>query len=392
MAGVAVGWQVYALTHSTFALGMVGLAQFLPMLALNLVVGQVADRFNRKTVIGICQVAEGVTVAGLAVASYVARLHPVGIYTAVALIGAARAFESPSTQALIPTLVEEAMLPSAIAWSTSANQTALIVGPALGGVLYAFGAHVPYSVCALLFAVAAAFSTSVRARRAAARREPLTMESVFSGIRYIRSQRDILGAISLDLFAVLLGGATALLPAFAKDVLHTGPWGLGLLRLSPAVGALTCSVVLAHHPIRRRAGPIMFSAVIVFGLATITFAVSRSLILSVGTLCILGAADVVSVVIRASLVQLQTPDAMRGRVSAVNSLFIGSSNQLGEFESGITASWFGLVSATVIGGVGSILVALLWTRLFPELRRLESLTEVLVADTGDSASSDGSSL
>jgi MFS family permease len=287
------------------------------------------------------------------------------------MIGAARAFESPSTQALIPGLVEESQVPSALAWSASAHQTASIVGPAAGGLLYLLGAQVSYAGCALLFAIASSFSASIQVRRTT-RPEPLTTNALFSGIHYIRSQKDILGAISLDLFAVLLGGATALLPAFAKDILHTGPWGLGLLRLSPAVGALITSVVLAHYPIRRRAGRKMFAAVIVFGLATVAFALSRSLVFSMGTLCLLGAADVVSVVVRASLVQLETPDALRGRVSAVNSLFIGSSNQLGEFESGVTATWFGVVPATILGGVGSILVALLWIRLFPGLRKLES--------------------
>ena len=379
---------MYALTHSTFALGMAGLAQFFPMLALNLVVGQVADRFNRRTVIGICQVAEAVTALAMAVGSWFGWLHPAGIYVGVATMGAARAFESPSTQALIPGLVEEDLVPSAIAWSTSANQTASIVGPAAGGLLYAMGAHVPYGGCALLFAIAALFSASIHVRRAPNGREPVTAGSLFSGINYIRSQKDILGAISLDLFAVLLGGATALLPAYAKDILHTGPWGLGLLRLAPAVGALLASIVLAHYPIQRRAGHKMFTAVIIFGLSTIAFALSRSLTVSMCLLGILGAADVVSVVVRASLVQLETPDAMRGRVSAVNSLFIGSSNQLGEFESGITASWFGVVPATIIGGAGSILVTLIWMKLFPELRQLESLNEALVAETVDQTSPD----
>jgi MFS family permease len=373
MAGVAVGWQVYALTHSTFALGMVGLAQFLPMLLLTLLVGRVADHFNRKTIISIAQVVEAATVFILGASSYLGWLHVLGIYCAVASIGAARAFESPSTQAIVPALVEEPMVASAIAWSASANQTASIVGPALGGLLYAFGAHVPYAVCACLFVTAAVCSSSIRLRRAAPPRSPVTAGSLFSGIHYIRERKNILGAISLDLFVVLLGGATALLPAYARDILHTGPWGLGLLRLAPAVGALTTSVFLAHYPIRRQAGTRMFAAVILFGVATIAFALSRSIWLSLGVLCVLGAADVVSVVVRSSLVQLETPDEMRGRVSAVNSLFIGTSNQLGEFESGITASWFGIVPATIIGGVGSILVALLWMRIFPGLRKLQSL-------------------
>ena len=373
MTGVAVGWQIYALTHSTFALGMVGLVQFLPMLLLMLVVGHVADKFNRKTIISVCQALESTTLAALAIGSYLDRLHPIGIYCAVAAIGAARAFEAPSTQALVPGLVKGNLLPHAIAWFTSATQSASIVGPALGGLLYAFGAHVPYGLCAILYATASILSASVQPYKRIVDKAQATATSIFSGIHYIREQKNILGAISLDLFVVLLGGATALLPAFARDILHTGPWGLGLLRLAPAVGALTTSVFLAHHPIRSRAGHRMFAAVIVFGLATIAFALSRNLYLSLAILCILGAADVTSVVVRASLVQLETPDGMRGRVSAVNSLFIGTSNQLGQFESGVTAAWWGLIPATVIGGVGSIVIAVIWLGLFPGLRQLKSL-------------------
>ena len=374
MAGVAIGWQVYALTHSTFALGMVGLVQFLPMLLLMLVVGHVADRFQRKSIISICQVVSSVTMTAMALCSYFHLLHPVGIYCAVAAIGASRAFESPSTQAMVPGLVEEPMVPAAIAWSSSANQTASIVGPALGGLLYALGAQIPYAACACLFAAASVLSASIQTRRSAQGKTPVTANSIFSGIHYIRERKNILGAISLDLFVVLLGGATALLPAYARDLLHTGPWGLGLLRLSPAIGALGTSVYLAHHPIQRAAGRRMFTAVIVFGMATVAFAFSRSIVLSMLILVVLGCADVVSVVVRSSLVQLETPDAMRGRVSAVNSLFIGTSNQLGEFESGVTASWFGLVPATILGGVGSVIVALVWMRLFPGLRKLERLS------------------
>jgi MFS family permease len=373
MSAVAVGWQLYALTHSTFALGMVGLAQFLPMLSLTLVVGHVADRFDRKKIIAICQVVEALTMATLALASYLHHLHPAGIFVAVAVIGAGRAFESPSTQALVPTLVDESLVPRAIAWSTSANQTATIVGPALGGLLYGLGAPIPYALCAVLFATAAVLSSTIKSRRVPPAKTPVTAASIFSGIHYIRARKNILGAISLDLFVVLLGGATALLPAYARDILHTGPWGLGLLRLSPAIGALSTSIYLARHPIHTHAGRKMFTAVIVFGIATVAFALSRSVFLSMGILCILGCADVVSVVVRSSLVQLETPDDMRGRVSAVNSLFIGTSNQLGEFESGVTASWFGIIPATIVGGAGSILIAILWMRLFPGLRRLESL-------------------
>jgi MFS family permease len=374
MIGVAVGWQIYALTHSTFALGMVGLAQFLPLLLLMLVVGHVADRFDRRRILTICRALEGLTAASLAAATLTHHIRPAGIFAAVALIGAARAFETPSTQAITPNLVPEEMVPQAIAWSSSANQTASIIGPALGGFLYVAGAHVPYLVAGVLFLVSAGFSLSIRLWKSGAIKALPSASSIFSGIHYIRDHRNILGAISLDLFAVLLGGATALLPAYAQDILHTGPWGLGLLRLSPAIGALTTSVILARNPIRKHAGMRMFFAVMVFGLATIAFALSRSVWLSMAILAVLGSADVLSVVVRSTLVQLETPDHMRGRVSAVNALFIGTSNQLGEFESGITASFFGLIPATIIGGLGSIVVALMWMRLFPGLRKLDRLT------------------
>ena len=373
MSAVAVGWQVYELSHSTFALGMVGLVQFLPIFLLTLLVGHVADRFNRRTIMCVCQTAASVTLAALAVGSYFHRLNTWWIYYAVAIVGTARAFERPSTQALLPSLVEERKVPQAIAYSSSATQTASILGPAFGGLLYAFGAHVPYEACALLYGIAAILSWNILPVRNTRTKPSVTAESIFSGIHYIRERKKILGAISLDLFVVLLGGATALLPAYARDILHTGPWGLGLLRLAPAVGALAVSVVLAHYPIHRQAGGRMFAAVVVFGVATIAFGLSRNFWLSMGMLFVLGAADVISVVVRSSLVQLETPDNMRGRVSAVNSLFIGTSNQLGQFESGVTASWWGVVPATIIGGIGSIFVALLWMWLFPDLRRLDSV-------------------
>ncbi len=374
MLGVAFGWQIYALTHSTFALGMVGLAQFLPLLLLVLVVGHVADRVDRKRILICCRTIESLAACGLAVATVTHHIHPAGIFAAVALVGAARAFENPSTQAMVPNLVPEELVPQAIAWSSSANQTASIIGPALGGFLYVAGPQVVYGVASVLFLTSAALVIGVRLWRSAAVKTVVSASTIFSGIHYIRDHKNILGAISLDLFAVLLGGATALLPAYAHDILHTGPWGLGLLRLSPALGALSTSVFIARNPIRKQAGMRMFLAVIIFGLATVAFAFSRSVWLSMAILAILGSADVVSVVVRSTLVQLETPDEMRGRVSAVNTLFIGTSNQLGEFESGVTASWFGLIPATIFGGVGSIVVALLWMRFFPGLRKLDRLT------------------
>jgi MFS family permease len=373
MQAVAVGWQGYALTGSPFYLGMVGLAQFLPMFLLSLAVGQVADRCDRRRVAGACQLVEGLAAGTLAIGSHSGWLRPESLLAIVFVVGAARAFEGPTMHALVPGLVPVSLLPRAVAWSASANQTATILGPALGGLLYAAGPAVVYTMASGLFLSASLFVTGIRMERTPPVREPVSLESLFAGIAFICSRPAILGAISLDLFAVLLGGATALLPVYARDILVTGPWGLGFLRSAPAVGALSMSVVLAHYPLQRRVGRIMFGAVATFGLATMVFAVSTSFALSLGALAILGAADVISVVIRNSLVQLGTPDAMRGRVSAVHSMFIGTSNQLGEFESGVTAAWFGTMPAVLLGGVGTILVTLLWMRLFPELARIESL-------------------
>jgi MFS family permease len=276
------------------------------------------------------------------------------------------------TQALLPTLVPKSLVPKAIAWATGAFQTASIVGPSLGGFLYAYGPAVPYAVAGMLALVGAAFIALMRQERSTRVREPATFTSLFSGVRYIRSHPVILGSISLDMFAVLLGGATALLPVFARDILGIGAWGLGALRSAPAIGSLAISVLLARRPPRRRVGKKMFVAVLAFGIATVVFGLSRSFLLSFAALVALGAADTISVVIRSSLVQLETPDEMRGRVGAVNSLFIGTSNQLGEFESGVTASLFGTVPATVLGGIGTLIVALAWMRIFPSLRDFDS--------------------
>jgi MFS family permease len=374
MQGVAVGWQIYALTGSAWYLGLVGLAQFLPMFLLTLVVGHVADRFDRRMVARVCQIVEGVAAGVLAVGSFGGWLGKEWILAIAFTAGAARAFEGPSMQAMVPGLVPQFLIPRAVAWSAAALQVASILGPALGGFLYAFGPTTVYVTTTFLFLAASTFIALIGAAPAVTReREPVSLRSLFAGIGFIRSRPAILGAISLDLFAVLLGGATALLPIYARDILATGPWGLGLLRAAPGIGALCMSFYLARHPLRRRVGRIMFTAVGVFGVATIVFALSTSFILSLGTLVILGAADVISVVIRAALVQIQTPDEMRGRVSAVNSMFIGTSNQLGEFESGATAALFGTVPAVLIGGVGTIIVVLLWRRIFPQLLRTETL-------------------
>jgi MFS family permease len=372
MLAVAVGWQIYALTNSPFYLGLVGLAQFLPMFLLTLLVGHVADRYDRRSIIRLCQFVEGAGVLVLAISSYSGWLSKESILLVVFVLGAARAFEAPTLQTLVPNLVTAKVFPRAAALSASSVQTATIMGPALGGLLYTAGPTAAYSMVAALFLAAGLFVSLIRIKSKSLKREPVSVESLLAGISFIRSKPSVLGAISLDLFAVLLGGATALLPVYAREILFIGPWGLGILRSAPAVGALSTSVFLAHHPLKHRMGRTMFISVIIFGLATVGFALSTSFALSLASLAVLGAADVISVVIRQSLVQLRTPDEMRGRVTAVNSMFVGTSNQLGEFESGLTAAWFGVVPAVMIGGIGTIAVAGLWMRLFPDLLRVDS--------------------
>ena len=373
MLAVAVGWQIYALTGSAMYLGLVGLAQFMPMFLLTLVVGHVADRYDRRSIARICQAVEGLAAGVLALGSFSGWQSKWSILIIIFIVGGGRAFEGPSLQALLPGLVPIKLFPRAAAWSTSAMQTATIVGPALGGFLYVAGPAVVYAAAGVLFLAASVFIALIRIERMPSKHEPVSIRSLFAGISFIRSRKEILGAISLDLFAVLLGGATALLPIYARDILVTGPWGLGLLRSAPAVGALTMSVFLARRPLRHHVGRSMFIAVAVFGTATIIFALSTVFILSLISLIVLGASDVISVVIRHSLVQIETPDEMRGRVSAVNSMFIGTSNQLGEFESGITASLFGVVPAVLIGGIGTIIIVIMWMRFFPQLARIDSL-------------------
>jgi MFS family permease len=376
VASVAVGWLVYAKTGSAYALGLVGLFQFLPMVALTFLVGHIADRLDRRRIVATCQCFECIVIALLTLSDRDGKLDVTVLFAAVALLGAARAFESPTMSALLPALVPEALFPKAFAVSSSAMQTATIVGPSLGGLLYAAGASVPLGVSAFCLLAASGAMAFIRMERIPPKREPVSFQSVFSGVSFIRRRPIILGAISLDLFAVLFGGVTALLPIFARDILHTGPWGLGFLRSAPAVGALAMSILLVHIPMNRHVGIKMFAAVMVFGIATVIFSISTSLTVSLVALVILGAADNVSVVIRVSLVQLSTPDFMRGRVSAVNSLFIGTSNQLGEFESGMVAGLLGVIPSGIVGGIATILIALLWMRLFPELRSIDTLPRV----------------
>ncbi|MBB3227879.1 MFS family permease [Luteibacter sp. Sphag1AF] len=373
MMSVAVGWQIYEITHRALDLGLIGLAQFVPSVLLALPAGHVADQFERRRIVVLCQIIEWIAIASLAVASVMGRLDEVIILSLIFVIGVAKAFEFPAMQSMLPALVPASILPRAMAANASAGQAAMIMGPALGGFLYVAGPAMVYGVSALLFLIAVLLMTRLEYDHPPARREPPTLRTLFAGVHFIRHRPAVLGVISLDLFAVLLGGATALLPIFARDILHTGPWGLGLLRASPAVGALLMSVWLARNSLTRRVGPIMFASVAGFGVATLVFALSKTLWMSMASLFALGACDMVSVVIRGALVQLETPDDMRGRVSAVNAIFINTSNQLGEFESGMLAAALGAVNATLIGGIGTLVVVGLWMWWFPSLRKRQGL-------------------
>jgi MFS family permease len=373
MGAVAIGWQIYDLTGSAFDLGMVGLVQFLPTALLVFVAGHAADRYERKRVIQACQLAEALTALFLCWGSYGGWLTEVHIFLATAALGTAGAFESPATAALLPLIAPQGSLLRATALSSGATQVATIIGPALGGLAYAIAPGLPYGIMVAFWLLGTIFTGAIRLTQPAAPKGSATPGDLFAGVRFIRNNSAILGTISLDMFAVLLGGVTALLPIYARDILQTGPSGLGILRAAPAAGALLMTALLARHSISRRVGLRMFQAVIIFGAATVLFAVSHWMWLSVAALAVLGGADTVSVVIRFSLVQLSTPDEMRGRVGAVNFLFINASNQLGQFESGVTAALFGAMPAAVIGGVGTIAIALLWMKLFPALRGVEKL-------------------
>ncbi|EJL94321.1 arabinose efflux permease family protein [Herbaspirillum sp. CF444] len=370
---VAVGWQVYQLTHSAFDLGIVGLVQFIPSLFLVFIVGHVADRHDRRQVARLSILVEAIAAGLLAAGSIGGWLNKEAIFAIVFVIGAGRAFSKPTMSAMLPTLMPPSLLPRAVAGSASATQVAIIVGPAMGGFLYVAGPSVVYVTSCIMFILCSVLVSLIKVETPPSKRENATLKSVFAGIAYIRSKPAIFGAISLDLFAVLLGGATALLPVYAHDILHTNSVGLGLLRSAPAVGALSVALFLARNPLRGRIGRTMFIAVAIFGCATIVFGLSQSFILSLLALVVLGASDMISVVVRSTFVQLETPDAMRGRVSAVNSVFIGTSNQLGEFESGLTAAWFGAVPAVLIGGIGTLVVVVLWIRLFPQLFQVDRL-------------------
>jgi MFS family permease len=377
MQGVAVGWQVYALTGDALQLGYVGLVQFLPAVLMSLLTGHVADRFDRRHVLVLCHTVLFGSTLLLLLSARSAQPSLATIYTVLALIGAARAFQGPASSALLPNLVPAASFPNAVAWSSSTWQVAVIAGPALGGFLYAVGSATQVYACAIVLElVTILVFVALRARSEKRIHKGASPGQLLAGLRYVWEKPIILGAISLDLFAVLFGGAVALLPIFARDLLRIGPQGLGILRSAPAIGALAVGVVLAYRPIRKRAGRAMFASVALFGVATIVFGLSRDFTLSLLALMVTGAADMVSVFVRQSLVQLRTPDEMRGRVAAVNLVFVGASNEFGEFESGVTAAWLGAVPAVVAGGIGTCVVVALWALLFPALRDVDRVDVV----------------
>jgi MFS family permease len=377
MMSVAVAWQVYAITHRAIDLGYVGLAQFVPAFAFSTVAGQLADRIDRGRIAATCNLI--LAACALALVFLVLQpTHPVfPIYVVLFFVGVARSFAGPASQSFLPSLVPTEHFPNAVAWGSTVWQVSTIVGPSVGGMLYGVGASWVYGISAALLTMAAAFIFGIRARPMLRKsdKEAVSWETILAGFRYVKRHRVILGSVSLDLFAVLLGGATALLPVYASDYLHVGPIGLGVLRSAPAVGAAVMAIVLAYRPLVHRAGLTMLGSVATFGVATIIFGVSRSFLVSLLALAILGASDMVSVMVRSTVVQLRTPHDMRGRVSAVNSMFIVASNELGEFESGLTAAWLGPVAAVVVGGVGSILVVAMYALFFPELRAIDRLDD-----------------
>ena len=383
MQSVAVGWQVYEITRRPLDLGLTGLAQFLPGVVLFLLAGHVADRFDRRNLLTMCYVGFAVSSALLLVVALKAEyLHRAGsvapIFAILCLVGAVRSFSMPASRALLPQLVPEEQFQSAVAWNSSIFQFATILGPAMGGVLYAFfrGPAAVYATALSAGTIAALTTLRIKVQSPPRVREPFSLQTVFAGFGYIWRHKLVFGSISLDLFAVLLGGAVALLPVYAKEILVTGPWGLGLLRSAPGIGAAVMALLIAYKPIRRRAGATMLWCVAGFGVFTIVFGLSRSIVLSMISLFFVGAADMVSVVVRGVLIQIETPDEMRGRVNAVDMIFIGASNELGEFESGLAAQWFGAVPAVVLGGIGAIVVTVLWAWMFPQLRRADSLSRV----------------
>ena len=378
MQSVAVGWQVFEITHRPVDLGYVGLVQFLPGVLLSIPAGHTADRFDRRRVLITCYVCYAICSILLFLQARIHAASVLPIFAVLLLIGITRAFSGPASQSLVPQLVPEEHFGNAVAWGASIFQIATVLGPALGGLIYgwAHGAHSVYGTAAALYAAGFIFLLMMHVRTGRMEKRDVSVETLLAGFLYVWQEKMILGSISLDLFAVLLGGAVALLPVYAQDILHIGPRGLGVLRSMPAAGAAVMAVLLAYRPLRRRSGAVMFIAVSIFGVATIMFGLSHSVAVSLVALFVVGASDMISVVVRSTLVQIATPPAMRGRVSAVNLLFIGASNELGQFESGITAQWMGAVPAVVFGGVGTLVVVALWARLFPQLRKMDRLIPV----------------
>jgi MFS family permease len=371
MLALLIGWKVYEITGSAFDLGLVGLIQFTPAVVLTLLIGHAADRYDRRLIIRVAQSVYAVAAALITGAMLAGVLSRDLLFLAVFMIGCARAFEMPTAHSLVPALVPPRMLSRAIAAWTSANQVAVICGPAVGGFIYAVKPVAVSTFCTIFFIGSVTLVSLLRVQGRAANREPPTLRSVLAGFEYIRTRKRLLGVISLDLFVVILGGATALLPIFAKDILAVGPIGLGLLRSAPASGALLTSALLSRFPVERHIGRKMFAVVAIYGITTTVFGLSTWFPLSLAALAVLGASDALSVVIRFTLVQIETPDEMRGRVSAINYLFVGASNTLGEFESGMVAAWLGAVPSVLIGGVGSLLIAATWMGLFPDLRKID---------------------
>ncbi|MDE2262027.1 MAG: MFS transporter [Gammaproteobacteria bacterium] len=376
---VCVGWQVYDLTRSPLALGIVGLIEFVPMFLLALPAGELADRFDPRRIITLASLLEAASSALLLAFVLTHQTSVWPLYAVILLYGTARGFSGPASRSLLPFLVPPQKLPRSLAWGSSVTQLAIIAGPALGGFAYALGPAIAYGGALLASLVSAGGMPFLKGRRlepdGAARASRL--ERVREGIEFVRSRPVVFGAISLDLFAVLLGGAASLLPVYARDILHAGPTGLGLLRSAPAAGAAVTALYIARRPVERGVGRAMFASVVVFGIGTIVFGVSRSFGLSLAALAVTGAADQISVYIRSALVQFATPDAMRGRVSAVNTLFISASNELGGFESGVTAALIGTVPAVVLGGVGTLVVVAVWMRIFPPLRTVDRMRDVM---------------
>jgi len=382
MQAVAVGWQVYEITKRPLDLGYVGLAQFLPGILLFPISGHTSDRFERRSVLSACYAGYALCFALLLALTRRGVSSVAPIYAVLVIIGIVRSFNGPASRSILPQLVPEEHFANAVAWNATIFQTATILGPSFGGILYAAfrGPSTVYGIAAATAFGAMIATFSIKPEVKARPREPMSLKTLFAGLHFIRNNKLILGAISLDLFAVMLGGAVALLPVYAREILQTGPWGLGLLRTAPGVGAALMALVVAHWPLRGKSGPKLFWAVAGFGVFTIVFGLSRSLTLSLVALLFAGASDMISVIIRATLTLLATPDDMRGRVTAVDMIFIGTSNEFGQFESGITAQWFGTVPAVVLGGIGTLVVVALWTWWFPELRNAGELHE-LTAET-----------